>query len=358
MADRLSQVRRRLDDFNANGLLLSSLPNIRWACGFTGSNGLLLVTEDTATFVTDGRYTEQARQEVKGADVLIASNGLLEGLLEEGCVEDLGRVVIQADDVTLATYHQIEENASAVDWHPRSGVLRSLVGTKDETETERIRAAQALTEEVFAEILEGLRPGRTEREIAAEITYGHLRQGAEAMAFDPIVASGPNAARPHARPTDRRLQAGDMVVLDMGAMLEGYASDMTRTVAIGEPPAEAAEGYRVVREAQQCALDAARSGITGKELDATARSYIEDAGLGKYFAHGLGHGIGLEVHEWPRVSHSVDETLPAGACVTIEPGVYVPEEEFGVRIEDIVVLEPDGCRNLTRADKELRIVKP
>jgi len=357
MADRLSQVRRRLDDFNANGLLLSSLPNIRWACGFTGSNGLLLVTEDTATFVTDGRYTEQARQEVEGADVLIASNGLLEGLLDEGFVEDLGRVVIQADDVTLAAYHQIEENASAVDWQPRSGVLTSLVGTKDETEIERIRAAQALTEEVFAEVLEGLRPGRTEREIAAEITYGHLRRGAEAMAFDPIVASGPNAARPHARPTDRRLRTGDMVVLDMGAMLEGYASDMTRTVAIGEPREEAVEGYRVVREAQQCALDAARSGITGKELDATARSYIEDAGLGEYFAHGLGHGIGLEVHEWPRVSHSVDETLPAGACVTIEPGVYVAEEEFGVRIEDIVVLEPDGCRNLTRADKELKVVE-
>jgi Xaa-Pro aminopeptidase len=358
MADRLSQVRRRLDDFSANGLLLSSLPNIRWACGFTGSNGLLLVTEDTATFVTDGRYTEQARQEVEGAEVLIASNGLLEGLLEESRVEALGRVVIQADDVTLAAYHQIEENASAVDWQPRSGVLTSLVGTKDETEIERIRAAQALTEEVFAEILEVLRPGRTEREIAAEITYEHLRRGAEAMAFDPIVASGPNAARPHARPTNRQLQAGDMVVLDMGAMLEGYASDMTRTVAIGEPREDVAEGYRVVRAAQQCALDAARSGLTGKELDATARSHIEDAGLGEYFAHGLGHGIGLEVHEWPRVSHSVEETLPAGACVTIEPGVYVPEEEYGVRIEDIVVLEPEGCRNLTRADKELRIVEP
>ncbi|MFB6248254.1 MAG: aminopeptidase P family protein [Salinibacter sp.] len=356
MADRLAQVRRRLDDFGARGLLLSSLPNIRWACGFTGTNGLLLVTENTATFVTDGRYTEQARQEVEGAEVLIASNGLLEELLDEGCLDDLGRVVIQADDVTLEVYRQLQENASAVEWDPRSGVLTSLVGTKDESEIQRIRAAQALTEEVFSEILEGLRPGRTEREVAAEITYGHLRRGAEAMAFDPIVASGPNAARPHARPTDRALQTGDLVVLDMGATLEGYASDMSRTVAIGEPPEVAREGYGIVREAQRRALDAACSGITGKELDAIARRHIEDAGLGEYFAHGLGHGIGLEVHEWPRVSHSVEETLPAGACVTIEPGVYVPEEEYGVRIEDIVVLEPDGCRNLTQAEKALRVL--
>jgi Xaa-Pro aminopeptidase len=356
MADRLPQVRRRLDDFDAGALLLSSLPNIRWACGFTGSNGLLLVTESTATFVTDGRYTEQARQEVAGAEVLIATNGLLEALLDEGAFSGLDRVVIQADDVTLATYHQLRENVSTVEWHPESGVLRALIGTKDASEIQRIRAAQALTEEVYADILDVLAPGRTEREIAAEITYGHLRRGAEAMAFDPIVASGPNAARPHARPTDRSLRAGDLVVLDMGAVLEGYASDMTRTVAIGEPPDVAREGYRVVREAQQRALDAARSGITGKELDAAARRSIEEAGLGEHFAHGLGHGIGLEVHEWPRVSHSVDETLPAGACVTIEPGVYVPEEGYGVRIEDIVVLRPEGCRNLTRTDKTLHIV--
>lgn len=356
MADRLSRVRRRFDDLEAHGLLLSSLPNIRWACGFTGSNALLLVTDDTATFVTDGRYTEQARQEVDGAEVLIASNGLMQALLDEGCLESLGRVVLQADDVTLAAYKQLQDSAPAVDWHPQSGVLAPLVATKEEDEIQRIRAAQALTEEVFEEVLAFLEPGRTEQEVAAEITYRHLRRGAGAMAFDPIVASGPNAARPHARPTERTLRAGDLVVIDMGGMLDGYASDMTRTVAIGEPRDVAREGYQVVRKAQQRALDAARSGITGKELDAAARAYIEEAGMGDYFAHGLGHGIGLEVHEWPRVSHSVEETLPPGACVTIEPGVYVPEEEFGVRIEDIVVLEPGGCRNLTRAEKALHVV--
>lgn len=356
MANRLSRVRRRLDDFDASALLLSSLPNIRWACGFTGSNGLLLVTEDAGTFVTDGRYTEQARQEVDGAEVVIASNGLMQGLIEGGYLEALGRVVVQADDVTLAAYRQLQDHAPAVDWDPRSGVMSPLVASKDEDEIQRIRAAQALTEEVFDEILEFLTPGRTEQEVAAEITYRHLRRGAETMAFDPIVASGPNAARPHARPTSRTLRAGDLVVLDMGGMLEGYASDMTRTVAIGAPSDAAREGYRVVREAQRRALDAARSGLSGKELDAAAREYIEEAGMGDYFAHGLGHGIGMEVHEWPRVSHSVEEPLPAGTCVTIEPGVYVPEEEYGVRIEDIVVLEPDGCRNLTHTDKALHVI--
>jgi Xaa-Pro aminopeptidase len=195
-----------------------------------------------------------------------------------------------------------------------------------------------------------------EKEIAAEITYQHLKRGAEKMSFDPIVASGPNGARPHARPTDRKLRSGELVVLDMGCFRDGYASDMTRTVAIGDPPESARRGYEVVREAQQRALDAARAGLTGKELDGTAREVVEEAGLGDQFSHGLGHGIGLEVHEWPRVSKTVDTELPRGACVTIEPGVYDPRNGFGVRIEDIIVLRSEGIDNLTSTSKHLRIL--
>jgi len=356
MAHRLSRVRTRLNDFDAEGLLLSALPNVRWACGFTGSNGLLLVTPDAAQFVTDGRYTEQARQEVDGADILISEEGLMQRLLDADLLEMLGEVVVQADDVTVAAYRQLREHAPSVDWCPESGVLTPLVARKEAAEVDRIRAAQALTETVFDDLLDALRPGRTEQEIAADITYQHLRRGAEKMAFDPIVASGPNGARPHARPTSRTLQSGDLVVLDMGAVLDGYVSDMTRTVALGEPSSAARDGYRVVFEAQRRALEAARAGMTARELDGVARSYIEDAGLGDFFSHGLGHGIGLEVHEWPRVSHSSDDELPAGACVTIEPGVYVPEEEYGVRIEDIVVLRENGARNLTRTEKELQVL--
>ncbi len=356
MSDRLSRVRGRIEEYDADALLVSSLPNIRWAVGFTGTNGLLLVDKERALFATDGRYTEQARQEVEGAEVVISSNGLMERLLDAGALEEIRRVIIQADDVSMAKYEQLKEHCSGVEWIPGTSVLSDLVGRKDEDERERIRRAQALTEDVFRSVIADVEPGDTEREIAAEVTYRHLKGGAEQVAFDPIVASGPNAARPHARPTDRPLQNGDFVVLDMGGVLDGYASDMTRTIAVGDPPDVAVSGYEAVLEAQRRALEEAHSGMTGKELDAVARDYLETEGFGDYFTHGLGHGIGLEVHEWPRVSHSAEEEMPAGVCVTIEPGVYVPEEGFGVRIEDVIVLQPEGHINLTHTDKELRVV--
>jgi len=356
MKNRLPQVRARLHELEADAVLLSSLPNVRWACGFTGSNGLLLVGREEAVFVTDGRYTEQARQEVHGAEVVIAEEGLLSRLDELDYFDGLDRVVFQADDVTVAKWEQLEEHLSAVAWEGAADLLTQQIGAKEETEVDRIRRAQAITEAVFDRVLDVIEPGVTEREVAAEITYQHLKRGAEKMAFDPIVASGPNGARPHARPADRALRSGELVVLDMGCFLDGYASDMTRTVAVGEPPDRARKGYEVVREAQQQALDAARAGLTGKELGAVARDSIEEAGMEEQFSHGLGHGIGLEVHEWPRVSRSVETELPEGACVTIEPGVYVPEEEYGVRIEDIVVLRSDGCENLTSTSKELRVL--
>lgn len=173
------------------------------------------------------------------------------------------------------------------------------------------------------------------------------------MSFEPIVASGSNAARPHARPTDRQLQKGDLVVLDMGCFRDGYASDMTRTVAIGSASPEERRSYEAVQAAQAKAVEEAKAGVTGKELDAVAREILEDAGVGEYFTHSLGHGVGLEVHEWPRVSHTSDEELPEGACVTIEPGVYVPDQEYGVRIEDIVVLRKEGNERLTQVQREL-----
>lgn len=355
MANRIARVRRQLGD-ETDAVLLSSLPSIQWTCGFTGSNGLLLVGHEGAAFVTDGRYTEQAQQEVDGATVVIAENGLLSRLEELDYLDGLNRVRFQSDHVTVAKRKQLEEHLSEVEWEGAAGLLTQKIGSKDETEIKKIREAQRITESVFDHILGVLEPGITEREVAAEITYQHLKRGAEKMSFDPIVASGPNGALPHATPTDRPLQSGELVVIDMGCFRDGYASDMTRTVAIGSPPESARRGYEVVRAAQQRALDAARAGLTGKELDAVARESIEECGMGERFAHGLGHGIGLEVHEWPRVSKTADDDLPEGACVTIEPGVYVPEGSYGVRIEDIVVLHSDGCENLTSASKELRVL--
>ena len=356
MANRLPRVRERLQDFDADAALLSALPNVRWACGFTGSNGLLLVGKSNAVFVTDGRYTEQARQEVDGAEVVIAENGLLTRLADLDYFDDLRRVVFQADHVTVARFDQLKDHLSQITWIPKTAAVTDLVASKEENEVERIRHAQQVTESVFDHILEHLEPGVPERDIAAEITYQHLRRGADKMSFDPIVASGPNGALPHARPTDRTLQSGDLVVIDMGGICDGYASDMTRTVAIGSPSEASKNGYQAVREAQERALEVARAGLTGKELDAVARDVLEKVGLDEYFSHGLGHGVGLEVHEWPRISRTVDHELPEGACVTIEPGVYVPDDGYGVRIEDIVVLREGTCENLTRAPKELQIL--
>ncbi|PQJ33469.1 aminopeptidase [Salinibacter sp. 10B] len=356
MPNRFDRIRRRLEEQGADALLLSFLPNIRWACGFTGSNGLLLVGPEQATFVTDGRYTEQARQEVSGADVIIARNGLMTRLMEGGHLEGYSQVIFEADDVTVSKRQQLEEECSTIEWQPISGLLTRDVAVKEDPEIRQIRRAQAVTEAVFDYILTQVEPGRSEREIAAEIIYDHLRRGAEKMAFDPIVASGPNAARPHARPTDRTLQEGDLVVLDMGCILDGYASDMTRTVAIGDPGSAAREGYELVRRAQKQALEHARAGLKAKEIDAMARDVIAEEGMEEYFSHGLGHGIGLQVHEWPRVSHASEDELPSGVCVTIEPGIYVPEEQYGVRIEDIVVLQSGGIENLTTTSKELRVL--
>lgn len=356
MANRLPQVRRRLADLDAEALLLTSLPDIRWACGFTGSNGLLLVGPDSARFVTDGRYTAQAQAEVEGALVHIVENGLDEGISENGLLDECSTVAFQADSVSVARRDALEEAHDSVHWVPVTKVLTRLVASKEESEVDRIRAAQSITEAVFEEVIDLISPGMTEREVAAEIVYRHLKSGADSMSFDPIVASGPNAARPHARPTDRTLREGDVIVIDMGGVKDGYTSDMTRTVALGDPGSAARNGYQAVLQAQGAALDVAQAGMTGKELDSVARSALKDAGLEEFFTHGLGHGIGLQVHEWPRVSHTSDADLPEGVCVTIEPGVYVPDENYGVRIEDILVLRHGSSENLTQSPKDLLIL--
>jgi Xaa-Pro aminopeptidase len=356
MSDRFASIRRRLSESEAEAMLLSSVSDIRWACGFTGSNALLLVASETAHFVTDGRYTDQARAEVRGAEVHIADNGLFSCLGANDLLAPYTAVVFQSDAVSVHAQASWTEAHPSLEWMPVPQLLSRAVAEKREKEVKKIRAAQSVTESVFEDILDLLAPGMTEREVAAEIVYRHLRRGADAMSFDPIVASGPNAARPHARPTDRCLREGEPVVIDMGGLVEGYASDMTRTVALGDPGVAVRRAYGAVLDAQRKALDAARAGMTGAELDAVARASLEEADLGEWFSHGLGHGIGLQVHEWPRVSSSSDAELPVGACVTIEPGVYVPEEEYGIRIEDIVWLQADGAENLTRAPKEFLIL--
>lgn len=344
-----------LETYAVDAVLLTFMPDIRWATGFTGSNALVLVLREDVHFLTDGRYAEQADQEVEGAHVHTPGYALHEHVAEQGWLHTGQHVLFQADHVTVHERERWDEVYDGIVWKAADDVLVRAVAQKSDAEIAAMRRAQAITETVLDEVLGMLRPGISERDVAAEITYRHLRHGAEHMAFAPIVASGPNAARPHARATGRVLRDGDVVLIDMGGVVDGYASDMTRTVVLGTPPPSFEEVYDVVLEAQQQAIDTARAGIPSDALDAAARSVIEDAGYGDAFPHSLGHGLGLQVHEWPPVSYRSDAPLPARAAITIEPGIYLPGQ-FGVRIEDVVVLQRGGCERITQAPKELLIL--
>ncbi len=340
---------------SADAALITFLPDIRWACGFTGSNGLLVVLPEAVHFLSDGRYTEQARQQVQGATVHTPGHALFEYLAEENLLGSARQVVFQADHATVAQLEKWRGLMPSVQWLPGTDLLTQQVAAKADDEVDRIRLSQRVTDAVFAYMLGFIRPGMREHEVATEIVYQHLQRGAAKMSFEPIVASGARGALPHALPTDKRLEPGDLVVLDFGCFVDGYASDMTRTIALDEPGEEARKVYHIVLEAQKQAIAQARAGISTKELDGAARSVIEAAGYGEFFTHGLGHGIGLQTHEWPRVSYQVDEVLPAGTAITIEPGVYLPGQ-FGVRIEDIVVLHAGGCDDLTGSTKALLVL--
>ena len=334
---------------------MTFLPDIRWAVGFSGSNGVLVVTPDAAHFVTDGRYTEQAAAEVDGAEVHVPGYALFAHVQEAGLLGEADSLLVQADHVTLAQQEQFRDLFPSLNLVPIAGLLNEAVAAKAEDEIEAIRRAQHVTEEVFDELLPLIGPGVSETDLAAEIVYQHLKRGASAMAFDPIVGSGPRGALPHGRPSGKTLRPGELIVIDMGCVLDGYNSDMTRTVALGEPDDDARRAYGVVLDAQQRAVEAVQAGASGKAIDGVARGVIADAGLGDYFSHGLGHGVGLQVHEWPRLSHQVDHKLPAGAVVTVEPGVYVPGR-FGIRIEDLVVARAEGPEVLTRTPKDLLVL--
>ncbi|MCS7081421.1 MAG: Xaa-Pro peptidase family protein [Bacteroidetes bacterium] len=350
---RVDRIQALLQERGAEAVLLTHLPHIRWAVGFTGSNALLLIGRAEAHFLSDRRYETQAREQVRGAYVHTPGYQLVEYLLEAGLLAPYRQVLLQSEHLTVAQLEELRAKLPQVEWVPVSGLLDREKAVKDAEELEAIRQAVAITDRVFSEILEFVRPGVTERELAAEITYRQLRYGADTTSFEPIVASGPRSALPHARASDRILRPGDVVVLDFGCVYGGYCSDMTRTVSVGRPEdAEFARVYEIVREAQMRALEAARAGMQSRELDAVARRIIESQGYGSYFGHGLGHGVGLEIHEYPKVSFLADYELPAGSVVTIEPGIYLPGR-FGVRIEDMVVLSADGAEVLTRSPKEL-----
>ena len=347
---------RRLADLLARDqldlLFVSDLVNVRYLTGFSGTNGACLVGPSERVFFTDFRYTERAEQEVgEGWQRPPAERELLPQIV----AQMRGRVGFEDAKLSVRQRAKLGEAVDdEVELVPAGDLVEELRAVKDEGETERIAAAAELSDEVYRWAIEGGLAGRREREVARAAEARIRELGAE-PSFPAIVAAGANAALPHAEPGEREIARGDLVVFDMGAELDGYCSDCTRTFAAGEPEAEGRQVYELVRVAQAAALEAVRPGISGQQADAVARDLIAEAGHGDRFGHGLGHGVGIEVHEGPRLAASSEDELRAGNVVTVEPGVYLPGR-LGVRIEDLVVVGEQGNRNLSGLPKDLTVV--
>ena len=353
---RFQQVVEYLPRYDLDALLVLSGPNRQYVTGFPSSAGAALITPAGSWFFTDSRYIEAAQRAI--TDAVVEENNAAHSTLQmvQREVERLGihRLGIEADRITVTEYRRLSQCLSC-ELKDGQQLLQSLRAIKDDYELQQMIAAQRIAEKALEETLEFIRPGRTEREIAAFLQYQMLTGGGEKMSFDPIVVSGPNSSMPHGVPTDRPVKEGDFITMDFGCIKGGYCSDMTRTVALGHVTDEMRQVYEVVRNAQSAGIRAARAGVVGAEIHQAGQDVISAAGYGPYFGHGFGHSLGIEVHEFPTASPSCKETLPAGVVLSAEPGIYLPGR-FGVRIEDVIILEENGCRDITEAPKELLIL--
>ena len=338
-----------------DGLLVSNDQNRRYVSGFTGSSGYLLVTAEQALLLTDFRYIEQATAQAPDFSVVKIEARPAPAIAEQVKALGLRCFGFESEDVTIAAHqrllealHETAPDAQAV---PATGMVEALREVKDGRERDLLRRAVEVGDRAFEHVAARLKPGMTERQVAWQLETHMREHGAERVSFDIIVAAGPHGAMPHHRPTDRPIQSGEPIVIDMGCRLNGYCSDLTRTITLGEADAKFWEIYWIVLRAQQTCEDGLRAGMLGKDADALARGVIEAAGHGEQFGHGTGHGVGLEVHEGPLVSKTRGEApLPEGSVVTVEPGIYLPGWG-GVRIEDMVVVGQARCQVLTTAHK-------
>ncbi len=345
-------LRKRLDALGLDAFLVTLPVNMRYLVGFTGDLGLLLITKQAVELAVDPRYTEHARREVGAVPVREVRGEWAVSLAEMLAGHSMESVGFEGDHVTVAQLERwTKQLGDSVRLEPQSGTVVALRARKSPEEIAVLSQALALTDETMAALKDWLRPGITERE-AVWFVESYIRtHGGEAVAFDPIVGAGPNGAMAHARPSDRPIGRQEPIVVDIGARVDGYHGDLTRTLWFGEPTERFAELYALVLEAQLAAEAGIRSGMSGKDADSLARTIIDEAGYGEQFGHGLGHGVGLAIHEEPRLSRLSDATLETGHVASVEPGVYFPEWG-GIRIEDVVVVEEGRVQVLTRAPKE------
>lgn len=341
----------------ADAALILSEENRLYFTEFPASDGALLVTPYGAVFYTDSRYTEAAAAKI-GADYVRDSENMYQELSARFEEYGINTVAIENDRITLADYEELKNKLHGVEFNPTaalSRVIEEIRLIKSEEELDKIKAAQQIAEDAFDHMLGFIRPGMTEKQVQLELDFYMLSHGADALSFETIAVAGKKSSLPHGVPGDNVIQPGDFLTLDFGAVKDGYHSDMTRTVAVGQPSARQKEVYGIVLEAQLAGLAALKDGVTGFDADKASRDVIAQAGYGSYFGHGTGHGVGVEIHEAPRLSPRSKATLHTGNVVTVEPGIYLPGE-FGVRIEDMAVITDEGSVNLTHCPKELIVL--
>lgn len=349
MRKRIDKLRQKFDGDKA--VLITGKPNIFYFSGFTSDDAYLLITPDSAYIYTDGRYTIQAKQQAADFEIVNAEDGLKK-LLEK---TDCKTIIIEDDYMTLTQLNKLREAAADKHYLGGSSAIAQLRAVKSHEEIKKINEAERLGDEAFLHILQFIKPGKSEREIALELEFFMKKNGASALSFETISASGVRSAMPHGAASDKKLCEGDLFTLDFGCVLDGYCSDMTRTVGIVRLDDKSREIYDTVLRAQKAAISAIKSGMSCFDADKTARDIISEAGYGQYFTHSLGHSVGIEIHELPSLSPKSKDILQTGNVVTVEPGIYIPDFG-GVRIEDVVAVTETGCVNLTGAEKELRII--
>ena len=352
--NHLNQIAAKLDQYKLDAMLITSAPGEYYAIGFHGE-GMVIVTKTESRYFTDSRYIEAAGNLVTGANITMTDKNKNFMVLAEQAIQELGIQKMGFEDgyVTVASYNQYSKLPCEL--VPAQSLVNDLRAAKDEEEIALMKKAQEITDQAFDAILKFIQPGMTEQEIAARLQYEMLLRGADKMSFDPIVVSGPNGSLPHGIPSEKKVQKGEFLTMDFGCIYHGYCSDMTRTVAVGQPTEEMERVYHTVLEAQRAGIAAARAGVTGSEVDRAARQVIQQAGYGAFFSHSFGHSLGLEIHESPNASPSEQSVLPTGAVISAEPGIYLPGR-FGVRIEDVLVLREGGCEDITHSPKNLIVL--
>ena len=353
--ERIERLQAHLEEGEA--VLIESYPNRLYFTGFSSSAGAVLISRSKARFLIDFRYYEKAKKTVNGLEVVLMkkSTEQIGQFLRE---ENIRTVYLETETTAINRFEQFKKSLPDFTFSEDEKMQKQILAQRRHKSAEEVRlieAAQKLTDDTFSYIVDRIRPGRTEKEIMLDMEFFIRKNGSEGVSFDFIVVSGKNSSLPHGVPSDKAVERGDFVTMDFGAVVGGYHSDMTRTVAVGSVSEEQKQVYQTVLDAQLKAISFLRAGRTGKEVDAVARDLIEAAGFGDSFGHGLGHSVGLEIHEMPSCSPSCSEVLEAGTIMTVEPGIYL-EDRFGVRIEDMVLITENGCRNLTASEKRLIVV--